>query len=488
MSSKFKFHFPLEIKKSKDGEESKMRLGGIASTMDEDSDGEFLDPSGFELKEFLDYGLVNWHHQAKEKPSTIIGEPYIAEIRKDGLYIECDLYPDSETARDVYKLAEVMNKNSKTRKLGFSIEGSVVEKDKENPKIIKKAVITGVAITHMPKNPHTFAEIIKGKFVSENDEEENDVDKSISTESASALKRESVDGYVFKQMSQEETYDEIFKAHPDLEIKKAEQLFEIINKTKEAMGKGKIDEKSLSKAMSILGFGSDLDKNPFLEKGKGVKSEKSPEDIASEVQKEIFTDDDSEKEEKVEKGQQATQLEQKSEEIEKSKEEELNKGAVLLVKKIFEKGMQENFQRQNAIGVLLKASLDANEQMFEKISSLEKAQKQSRETIQGLTEQLEKSKEIFEEFLEEPVGRRSITKGYVEKESFNKAKDETVVGNVLSKSRDYHKVLNLIDNYCDSKNMRADLSKAVIDFESTKNLPQSVIQEIKSELGFTIVD
>ena len=46
-----------------------MRLGGIASTSDEDSDGEFLDPKGFDIKPLLNSGVVNWHHQAKGNPS-----------------------------------------------------------------------------------------------------------------------------------------------------------------------------------------------------------------------------------------------------------------------------------------------------------------------------------------------------------------------------------------------------------------------------------
>lgn len=32
--------------------------------------------------------MVNWHHQAKTNPGTIVGESTKAEIRKDGLYIE----------------------------------------------------------------------------------------------------------------------------------------------------------------------------------------------------------------------------------------------------------------------------------------------------------------------------------------------------------------------------------------------------------------
>ena len=53
---KFNFWCPLDIQKSvidpETGQEI-MRLGGIASTSDEDSDGEFLDPKGFDIKPLI---------------------------------------------------------------------------------------------------------------------------------------------------------------------------------------------------------------------------------------------------------------------------------------------------------------------------------------------------------------------------------------------------------------------------------------------------
>ena len=57
----FNFWCPVEISKAideKTGEEI-MLLGGIASTADEDSDGEFLDPKGFDIKPLLESGMVN---------------------------------------------------------------------------------------------------------------------------------------------------------------------------------------------------------------------------------------------------------------------------------------------------------------------------------------------------------------------------------------------------------------------------------------------
>ena len=147
-----KFSFWCPIEKSEQvvdptTGESVMRLGGIASTSDEDSDGEFLDPKGFDINPLMKTGLVNWHHQAKGQPSAIIGEPSKGEIRKEGLYLEVDLYPSSKVAHEVFELAEILERDSTTRRLGFSIEGKVLKRksnDKSSPDYnhIEQAVIT----------------------------------------------------------------------------------------------------------------------------------------------------------------------------------------------------------------------------------------------------------------------------------------------------------------------------------------------------------
>ena len=215
LENSFKFWCPIEKAQETidptTGEQV-MRLGGIASTSDEDADGEFLDPKGFDIKPLMASGMVNWHHQAKGQPATIIGEPTKAEIRPEGLYIETDLYPSSKIACDVWELANTLEKDSKTRRLGYSIEGKVVKRKSNNKnspdyKKIVKAIITGVAITHQPKNPKTFANIIKGEI--DDDEEEvdmfdgngdsnnlmkklNEKEKSLDTESGKSLRKESL--------------------------------------------------------------------------------------------------------------------------------------------------------------------------------------------------------------------------------------------------------------------------------------------------------
>lgn len=164
----FKFFVPLEFEKAKDKEGNEvMKIAGIASTNDKDSQNEILEPSGFDLKKFLSKGLINWHHQTKNNPEAIIGEPTKAYIKDNKMYLEAVLYSDSEMAQKVYKTAQTLEKSSGTRRLGFSIEGKPVERDPFNKSRITKAEITGCAITYAPINGKTLASIVKGELEDE---------------------------------------------------------------------------------------------------------------------------------------------------------------------------------------------------------------------------------------------------------------------------------------------------------------------------------
>ena len=166
MKDKFSFWLPIEkaeIKSDDATGKKEMFLQGIASTDDWDLDDQILENKGFDTSYLLDRGFINWHHMAKTMPSAIIGEPRVANVTKDGLFIKAQLY-NTQMGRDAYKTACNIQKNSTTRRLGWSIEGKAIEKDGNR---IKKAILTGIALTYAPKNSPTFAEVCKG-FTDEN--------------------------------------------------------------------------------------------------------------------------------------------------------------------------------------------------------------------------------------------------------------------------------------------------------------------------------
>jgi hypothetical protein len=160
----FRFFIPIDsFKKAKDATgKTVMKMAGIASTKRRDTDGEVLHPNGFDISYLKEKGIVNWNHD--RSPDAIIGEPAVAEIRKEGLFIESLLYPESKKAKQVYNLAEVLKKSNAKRRLGYSVEGKAIERDPTDPSQVTKAMITNVAITISPKNPDSSIDIVKGGY------------------------------------------------------------------------------------------------------------------------------------------------------------------------------------------------------------------------------------------------------------------------------------------------------------------------------------
>lgn len=559
----FVFWCPLDITKAKnDKGEEVMRLGGIASTMDKDADGEFLDPSGFDIKEFKKSGVVNWHHQAKNSPATIIGEPHKAEITKKGFYVETDLYPSSDLAQEVYTLAKTLAKDSKSRRLGYSIEGSVIERDVANPKIVKQAKITGLAITHMPKNAQTFADIIKGEdpcwdgyeMYGTKDkngktvpncikkDEDEDVEKTLDTTAGRATMPESVDGYKVKNVSQEVMYDKIFDTFPGISIEKAEQVFELLNKIKKAMATGKtIETQDLEKAMAHLGLGN-LDDNPFLEKAcksnedangdtnafkKGDKKDPkdmSAQEVADAVEKELYGDDDedidgdmddSEDEEKgmkkgmgMKKGykkgmgmkktmaskmmsEDAEEDDSEEDDSENNESEEggmkkkpafmmknkrmsMKKGLDNELVKAIDSVKAENKAGVQALATLVKASMDAQELIKGELDS-------TRNELAEAKDLLSKALDTIDELGGKSQGRKSLTKGYVDRQFDGNNLSKGMNGNVLSMSNNKREIVNILDSAAFSKGFDEELSKAVTSFEAGAPLTPNVIARLRNE-------
>lgn len=168
MNNDFNFFVPVEIEKAgkldKDGYPEQMIVTGVASTMDEDTDGETLDPNGYNLDRFLKYGHLNLEHQAKNNPSFIVGEPIAATVKDNKLFIKGKLYKSSEKARAIWDTAIMLEKEGSSRKLGYSIEGKATYRDPNNEKRILKANITHCAITSSPKNVNSFLDIVKGNY------------------------------------------------------------------------------------------------------------------------------------------------------------------------------------------------------------------------------------------------------------------------------------------------------------------------------------
>jgi hypothetical protein len=163
----FNFFIPIdELEKAGDatGEDryNNMVVQGCASTNDTDTDEQSLEPSGFDLSLFKSKGLINYEHQAKKSPKAFIGEPLMALIKDNKLFVKAKLWAKSQLARDLWDTVDIMKQSGSSRKLAWSIEGTPLMADPVNPNRITKALITHIALTFMPKNGKTYADIVKG--------------------------------------------------------------------------------------------------------------------------------------------------------------------------------------------------------------------------------------------------------------------------------------------------------------------------------------
>lgn len=164
MSEKdFKFHIPLELVKSeKDGEET-WQIQGVASTPDEDLQGETVDQEGLDISLLqAGRGLFNFDHQ--KGPENVLGQIEDAEfVKQDGkkcLMVKGYLFKHQERSKAFYNILKSLKKGSSPR-VQMSIEGKIVQRDFMNNKAIKKARIDKVALTLDPVNPYTYAELCK---------------------------------------------------------------------------------------------------------------------------------------------------------------------------------------------------------------------------------------------------------------------------------------------------------------------------------------
>lgn len=482
----FSFWFPLEKAQDFDPNtgELKMKLGGLASTSDEDSDGEFLDPKGFDITPLLESGMVNWHHQAKGQPATIIGEPTKAEIRPEGLYIETELYPSSKIAQDVWELAETLEKDSKTRRLGYSIEGKVVKRKSENKnspdyKKIEKAIISGVAITHQPKNPKTFANIIKGEI--NDDFEDEEEEKALDTSNGSALKKESVEKEIKTQtFSKSEAVEKIFKTIPSISIEKAEKIYSLILKIANMKGKRKkVTDEDIEKAFEALGLEMDED----VRKGESPDEDYDEED-------EVIKSDDEEVEDDVDYD--SEEEEEEDDEVEEEDEpNDVKKGGgnrFDRIEKAIVSSHKINSKYIKALGVMVKDASQKLEAAASRENELLDIVKAQEETISEMSERLE----AFGSGVPAP---KSISSARAVERHFAKADDDDIVkgglsrerSNTISMSKNPNAVAELLDQAAFSKGFDDEFSKACTAFEANKALPANIIARMKNEYGVEIV-
>jgi hypothetical protein len=125
-------------------------IGGYASTVNKDRQDEVVVQKGLDFSEFVEHGWFNDNHsQATHDVLGAPDKPDGAVLKADGWFVKGRLFKHYPKARDIYTLAKSMEQEGVDRRLGFSIEGKIVERVGNR---IAKALIRNVAITSAPVN------------------------------------------------------------------------------------------------------------------------------------------------------------------------------------------------------------------------------------------------------------------------------------------------------------------------------------------------
>lgn len=161
----FSLFAPFDIvEKAGEEESSRGRIEGVASTNAMDADGEVVHQDGIDWSFFMDKGFISLEHPLGI--GNIIGAP--VEVKRktidgvDSTIIKADIFLDDPNGKSVFKKAKMLKKAGGERRLGFSIEGRCLERRGNE---ILKAKVHSVAVSAVPKNPHSYFEPIMASML-----------------------------------------------------------------------------------------------------------------------------------------------------------------------------------------------------------------------------------------------------------------------------------------------------------------------------------
>jgi hypothetical protein len=195
--NRFDIHVQVsDFWKAKDeGGETKMRVGGIATTEGLDREDERILQEGLNFKPFLEHGYFNDDH----RPGTMLGWPERAKLVKRG-----DVLPSGRKAegkgwwvdgyllntkrgREVWENAQALVAQNAPRRMGMSVEGKI---KRRLGSTIAKADVCEVAITKKPVNARTHLEPLAKTMDAGHTDPVNDPEAA----SGAPLRKESLEG------------------------------------------------------------------------------------------------------------------------------------------------------------------------------------------------------------------------------------------------------------------------------------------------------
>jgi hypothetical protein len=407
--------------------------------------------------------------------------------------------------------------------LGFSIEGKAVERDPLNKQRVTKAKITGVAVTHMPKNAQTFADIVKSFGMEKSmeagyDHADNTADDGVS------LKEESVEGDDKQEERQEsrkglELLELIFNRYPGIDKEKAKEIFKSITTIQmsyendeevqkaielldeaEGLVKGgdDDDDKTMQMAKAMKRCGQLMDKG--MKKADCVKKmvqEGYPGRVAGKaygavLEKMAHADDDYEKANKT-----PSEFNRRNGDTDPATKDEKMKFDNIA--KSFENLSKEFSQKTQSTAVILKGIYDDVSNVVEENNNLKKA---NGEILEAVKNQQEQNNSLFDllKSMEDEIQelRQSLSKSNMPKSkrrSTTRPVDRFNKGfggeqdNVVSVS-DYAGTMGVLEKAFNEGYDR-EIGGTLSTFEITKGqapISETVIEKVKNLTGKTLMN
>jgi hypothetical protein len=137
-------------------------IRGVATSERTDKDGDIIIQKGIDWDEFTKSGFLTYEHPLGA--ANIVGEPRKIERSEvqgfPATILEGALYRSDPLGKMLISKARSMQKAGGNRRLGFSIEGHVRQRDPDAPNRVTKSIVRSVAITPVPKNEDSWFEPI----------------------------------------------------------------------------------------------------------------------------------------------------------------------------------------------------------------------------------------------------------------------------------------------------------------------------------------
>lgn len=170
--SAFSVFAPLSFFEKSSAEPGKQRrIAGVISTETTDKQDEVILQKGLDFAPFVREGWFNDNHS--KATDGVLGYP-------DGptkIFSRGDRLPDGTIAKSnctwaegylldtpkaqgIWELGRALAKSGSSRRLGFSIEGAVLQRQGPRNNVVAKAVVRNVAITNCPVGQDTRMEIL----------------------------------------------------------------------------------------------------------------------------------------------------------------------------------------------------------------------------------------------------------------------------------------------------------------------------------------